>query len=109
MQRRGVRFAIRLYRALAWAFPHEFQMAYGDGLTQLGEDFVEEVATINGIPGLFRLVADLAVRLPVEYLSEMRRDLIDAMRTLWKSWGFASAGILSLGGAAGGMKSRRFD
>ena len=90
-------FALRLYRALARAFPHEFQMAYGADVIQLGEDIVEDVARQNGFLGLFRLIADLAIRIPMEYLSELRQDLIYAVRTLRKARGFAAVGILSLG------------
>jgi predicted permease len=90
-------FALRLYRALARAFPHEFQMAYGADVIQLGEDIVEDVAKQNGFFGLFRLIADLAIRIPIEYLTELRQDLIYAVRTLRKARGFAAVGILSLG------------
>jgi putative ABC transport system permease protein len=41
------------------------------------------------------------VRLPLEYLTEMRRDLQYAMRALIKSPGFALVGILSMGLAIG--------
>ena len=89
-------FALGLYRALARAFPHEFQMAYGADVIQLGEDVVEQIARENGIWGLFRLLADLAVRIPIEYLTEMRQDLLYALRTLRKARGFAAVGFLSL-------------
>jgi len=92
-----MRFAMRLYRVLARAFPHEFKMVYGADLVQLGEDIVQDIAKEHGVSGLFRLVADLAIRVPVEYLSEMRRDLIYAVRSLAKSRGFAAVGIVSLG------------
>lgn len=89
--------ALNLYRRLAHAFPHEFKVMYGADVIQLGEDIVEDVARENGAMGLIRMVGDLAVRLPVEYASEMRRDLVYALRTLAKSRGFAAVGILSLG------------
>ena len=92
-----MKFMMRLYRALARAFPHEFQVVYGADVIQLGEDIVQDIAKQNGFSGLFRLVADLAIRVPAEYLSEMRRDLIYALRALAKSRGFAAVGILSLG------------
>ena len=91
-----MRFAIKLYRALARAFPHEFKVLYGADVVQLGEDIVQDIAKQNGFLGLFRLVADLAIRVPAEYLSEMRRDLGYAVRTLAKSRGFAAVGIISL-------------
>ena len=89
--------AMWLYRALARAFPHEFQLVYGADVIQLGEDVVEDIARENGVLGLFRLVMDLAIRVPIEYLSEMRRDVGYALRTLRKSRGFAAVGIISLG------------
>lgn len=89
--------AMRIYRRLAFAFPHEFQLVYGEDVIQLGEDAIDDVWAQHGYLGLFRLLADIAVRLPIEYLSEMRRDLAYALRTLGKSRGFAAIGILSLG------------
>ena len=62
-------FALRLYRWLAGAFPHEFKLAFGTDVVQLGEDAVEEIARQHGVAGLIRLVADAAIRVPVEYLS----------------------------------------
>jgi len=90
-------FALRLYRRLAEGFPHEFKLVYGPDLGQLGEDVVEDVARRHGVAGLIRLVADIAIRLLMEYLSEIRRDLRYAVRALIKSPGFALVGIISLG------------
>jgi len=90
-------FALRIYLRLAEAFPHEFKLVYGTDVMHLGEDVVEEIAKQNGIAGLIRLIADIAIRVPVEYLSEMRRDLRYAVRALIKSPGFALVGIISLG------------
>ncbi len=92
-----MKLAMRLYRLLAQAFPHEFKVIYGADVIRLGEDIVEDIAKQNGIFGLFRLVADLAIRVPAEYLSEMRRDVVYAARTLAKSPGFAAVGVVSLG------------
>jgi predicted permease len=89
--------ALRIYRRLALAFPHEFQMIYGADVIELGEDAIDDILAQHGFFGLLRLLADIAVRLPIEYLSEMRRDLGYALRTLAKSRGFAAVGILSLG------------
>jgi predicted permease len=89
--------AMRMYRRLALAFPHEFQMVYGADVIQLGEDAIDDVWTQHGFFGLLRVLADIAMRLPVEYLSEMRRDLAYAVRTLGKSRGFAAVGVISLG------------
>ena len=90
-------FALRIYRRLAEAFPHEFKLVYGTEVMQLGEDVVEEIAKEHGVAGLIRLILDIAIRVPAEYLSEMRRDLRYAVRALIKSPGFALVGIISLG------------
>lgn len=89
--------ALRIYRWLARAFPHEFKLVYGTDVIQLGEDVVEDVSKQHGVAGLFRLVADIAIRVPIEYLAEMRRDLVYAVRTLLKSRGFTAVGLISLG------------
>ena len=46
---------------------------------------------------MIRLIADIAIRVPLEYLSEMRRDMRYALRALIKSPGFALVGIISMG------------
>ena len=89
--------ALRIYLMLAHAFPHEFKMVYGADVIQLGEDVVEDIAREHGRMGLIRLIADIGLRVPVEYLSEMRRDMVYAVRGLIKAPGFAAVGILSLG------------
>jgi macrolide transport system ATP-binding/permease protein len=88
--------AWRIYRRLARAFPHEFKLAYGTEVTQLGEDVVEEIAKRQGVAGLIRLIADIAIRVPLEYLSEMRGDMGYGWRALIKSPGFALVGIISM-------------
>ena len=85
----------RVYRRLAAAFPHEFKLAYGDEMLQAGEDAIDEVAKRHGALGLMRLIADLAMRLPVEYLNEMRRDLPYAVRALVKSPGYALTAVIT--------------
>ena len=90
-------FAWRIYRWLAQAFPHEFKLAYGPEVMQLGEDVVEEIAKRHGAAGLIRLIADIATRVVLEYLSEMRLDMRYAVRALIKSPGFALVGIISMG------------
>src|SRR6202166_5224760 len=90
-------FAWRIYRRLAQAFPHEFKLAYGADVMQLGEDVVDEIAKRYGTAGLIRLIADIAMRVPLEYLSEMRGDMRYAWRALVKSPGFALVGIISMG------------
>lgn len=58
----------RVYRALARAYPRNFRVVCGDGLEQLGDDLVPLVWHSEGPLGLARLFADLAFRLPVEYM-----------------------------------------
>ena len=87
---------LALYRYLANAYPHEFRMVYGEELDQLGEDAVPEVWRRYGLLGLVRLLFDIAVRLPAEYLAEIRRDAIYALRVLARSPGFAAVGVLSM-------------
>jgi macrolide transport system ATP-binding/permease protein len=90
-------FAWRIYRRLAQAFPHEFKVAYGTEVLQLGEDTIKDIARRHGTSGLIRLIADIAIRVPLEYLSEMRGDMRYALRALRKSPGFALVGIISMG------------
>lgn len=90
-------FARWLYRVLAQAFPHEFKLVYGAEVSQLGEDVFAEIAERHGAAGLIRLIADIAVRVPMEYLSEIRGDIRYAWRALVKSPGFALVGIISMG------------
>jgi predicted permease len=92
-----MKIAWPIYRRLAEAFPHEFKLAFGDEMMQAGEDCIDEVAKRHGIAGVVRLIADLALRLPLEYLSEMGRDLQYAARALAKSPGYALVGIASMG------------
>ena len=89
-------FAWRIYRRLAQAFPHEFKLAYGTEVTQLGEDVVEDIAKRQGVAGLVRLIVDIAIRVPLEYVSEMRGDMRYGLRALIKSPGFAMVGIISM-------------
>jgi macrolide transport system ATP-binding/permease protein len=93
--------AQRVYEWLARAFPHEFRLAHGDEMLETGAETMAELAKRRGGAGVARLVADAAVRLPIEYLSEMRRDLQYAVRALINSPGFALVGILSMGLAIG--------
>jgi predicted permease len=91
----------RLYEWLAQAFPHEFKLAHGNEMLESGEATMEYLGKRRGFTGIALLLADAAVRLPLEYLAEMRRDLQYAMRALIKSPGFALVGILSMGLAIG--------
>src|ERR1017187_9600780 len=87
---------LSLFRYLANAFPHEFRIVYGEDLDRLGEDAVPQVWRRHGWWGLVRLVADIAVRLPIEYLGEIRQDAVYAVRVLARAPGFVAVAILSL-------------
>ena len=64
-----VRGCGRVYRLVARTFPLEFRTFCGDGLERLGADIAPIVWREQGVVGLVRLFADLAVHLPVEYFS----------------------------------------
>ncbi len=93
---RPVTITLRLYRALAAAFPHEFKNVYGDELLQVAEDSVEPIWRRYGIAGLFRLLLDIAIRVPAEYMTEFRRDVRHGLRMLAGSPGFTAVALASL-------------
>ena len=71
----------RAYRRMARAFPHQYRVICSDGLEQLGEDVVPLVWQQPGVAGLIQLFADLAWRLPYEYLSTWAGRLKEATMT----------------------------
>ncbi len=91
-----VSITLRLYRALADAFPQEFRNVYGDEMIETAEDSIEPIWRRYGVFGLARLVVDVALRIPVEYASELRRDIRFGLRRLAGSPGFTAVALVSL-------------
>ncbi|MGA2186633.1 MAG: ABC transporter permease [Bryobacteraceae bacterium] len=93
---RPVAISLRMYRALARAFPHEFKNVYGDELLQVAEDAIEPIWRHYGVPGLLSLLLDIAIRIPIEYLAELRHDVRYGLRMLVRSRGFTTVALVSL-------------
>ncbi|HYL34350.1 MAG TPA: ABC transporter permease [Bryobacteraceae bacterium] len=93
---RPVAISLRLYRALAGAFPYEFKNVYGEELLQVTEDAIEEIWRKHGARGLLRLLADIAVRVPAEHLAELKQDVRYGLRALAASPGFTAVALISL-------------
>ncbi|HTS27696.1 MAG TPA: ABC transporter permease [Bryobacteraceae bacterium] len=91
-----VAVGLRLYRALARAFPYEFKNAYGDELVQVTEEAIEPIWRRHGLIGLVRLLVDVAIRIPLEYLAEFRQDVTYGLRVLAASPGFTAVALISL-------------
>src|SRR5882672_4258391 len=91
-----VSISLRLYRALANAFPYEFKNVYADELVQLTEDAIEPIWRRHGVLGLARLLLDIAIRVPAEHLAELRHDVRYGLRMLAASPGFTAVALISL-------------
>jgi predicted permease len=91
-----VAMGLRLYRALTGAFPHEFQNVYGEELLRVGETAIKPIWRRYGVLGLVRLLLDVAIRVPIEYLAEFRQDLRYGLRALLASPGSTVVALLSL-------------
>jgi predicted permease len=89
--------SLRAYRALARAFPREFQDACADDMLVAAEDAVEFVWRGHGRLGLVRLLADIALRVCVEHCAQMVRDIRYGLRALAGSPGFTLVALVSLG------------
>jgi predicted permease len=93
---RPVALGVRVYRGIAGAMPEEFNNAYGDELLATAEEAVEPAWKREGARGLARLLLDVAIRVPIEHLSQFARNLRFALRTLKGSPGFTLVAVLSL-------------
>jgi len=93
---RPVAAGLRVYRAIASAYPQDFQNAYGGEMLAMTEECIEPVWRRHGLAGIFRLLLDIAIRLPFEYLSEFRQDVRYGVRALRAAPGFTAVALLSL-------------
>ncbi|HEX4230895.1 MAG TPA: ABC transporter permease [Bryobacteraceae bacterium] len=91
-----VALGLRLYRALAQAFPQEFKNAYGDELMQVTEEAIGGIWRRDGFLGLFALLLDVVARIVLEHLFELRQDIRYGLRMLAAARGFTATALISL-------------
>ena len=81
--------ALRAFQALTRAFPSEFQDSFAEEMNLAAGDSL-------GAAGAARLLADAALRLIAEHLSQLARDLRYGFRALAGSPGFTAVALVSL-------------
>jgi predicted permease len=96
MTSRPASLTMKLYRAIADAFPYEFKSAYGEEMLQATADVVDSTWQRHGIFGLLRLLCDIAVRVVVEHLHSIGQDVQHGVRVLGNSAGFTAVALISL-------------
>ena len=92
---------IRLFRALARAYPEEFRAIYGDDMEAATEEAVRSMMARRGwrqsLVPLLGMLVDMLLRLPAEYAAEMRQDTRVAVRLMRKTPVITAAAAVSLG------------
>jgi predicted permease len=91
-----IELGLRLYRALAEAFPQEFKNAYGEELLYVTEESIADIWQRNGLSGLFSLLLDVVARVLIEHLAELKHDIRYGVRMLLGAPGFTVTALVSL-------------
>lgn len=93
---RPAALSLKLYRKLANGFPDEFKNIYGDELVKIAEDAIPEIWRRHGRAGLLRLLIDIVMRIPEEYVAELRQDVRYGLHALARSPGFSAVAVISV-------------